>query len=51
VIAIITQKRRGFKNGHWIKKGVSDYEDKDKVDTERESGLNFSKEVSKNQMM
>tara|TARA_B110000285_G_C14998903_1_gene550364 strand:- start:108 stop:386 length:279 start_codon:yes stop_codon:yes gene_type:complete len=38
VIAIITQKRRGFKNGHFIKKGIED--DGDKKDTE--AGLNAS---------
>ena len=39
VIAIITQKRRGFKNGHFIKKGINE-DDEDKKDTE--IGLNAS---------
>jgi len=50
VIAIITQKRRGFKNGlwtrtdrvQWIKKGVAGDEDPDKQDMERKSVLNAS---------
>jgi hypothetical protein len=44
MIAVCTQKRRGFKNGHWIKKGVTE-EDEDKQDTE--NGLNASKDTSK----
>jgi len=28
VIAVITQKTRGFKNGHWIKKGIAEDNDK-----------------------
>jgi len=40
-IAVITQKERGFKNGHWIKKGVAEDDDQDKQDGE--IGLNASK--------
>ena len=43
-IAVYTQKHRGFKNGHWIKKGVTEDDDQDKQD--QEIGLNASKGAS-----
>lgn len=50
-IAVITQKRRGFKNGHWIKKGVK-ADDEDKYDGETNPlVLNDSKTQNNNNSM